>query len=278
MNITEYLDRCDIHPGEKPLDYMPPDGGFAAIFRTIGCIGDSLSSGEFEAENSEGKRSYHDYYEYSWGQFIARQIGAKVYNFSRGGMTAKAYRDSFAQANGYWDTDKLCQAYIIALGVNDIQNRKMPVGTLDDIDLENYENNSHDTFAGNYAYIIQRMKSMQPDAKFFLMTMPRSMNEERNANSLKHAELLYQMAEMFDNTYVLDLNKYAPVYDDEFRRKYHLRGHMNPMGYLLTARMVTAYIDYIIRSEPESFYCVGFIGKDLPEDVVKINRELIKKK
>ena len=36
-------------PGEKPLDHLPPDGGFCGIFRTIGCIGDSLSSGEFES-------------------------------------------------------------------------------------------------------------------------------------------------------------------------------------------------------------------------------------
>ena len=277
MNITEYLDRCDIHEGEKPLDYIPADGGFTAIFRTIACIGDSLSSGEFEAENSEGKRSYHDYFEYSWGQFMARQIGAKVYNFSRGGMTAVNYRNSFAENNGYWGEDKLCQAYILALGVNDILNRKMPVGTIDDIDLTDYNHNSTETFAGNYAYIIQRYKSMQPDAKFFLITIPRGVNEERNALCAEHAEMLYKLAEMFDNTYVIDLYRYAPVFDQEFRRKYNLRGHMNPMGYLVFARMVSAYIDYIIRSDPEAFQCVGFIGKDLPADVIEINRALIRK-
>ena len=33
---------------EQPLDHLLPDGGFCGIFRKIGCIGDSLSSGEFE--------------------------------------------------------------------------------------------------------------------------------------------------------------------------------------------------------------------------------------
>lgn len=37
------------HKDEKPLDNIPSDGGYTAIFRTIACVGDSLSSGEFEA-------------------------------------------------------------------------------------------------------------------------------------------------------------------------------------------------------------------------------------
>ena len=75
---------------EKPFDNIAVNGGFTSIFRTIGCIGDSLSSGELES-NEIGKIGYHDYFEYSWGQFIARDAGCKVYNFSRGGMTAKEY-------------------------------------------------------------------------------------------------------------------------------------------------------------------------------------------
>ena len=36
---------------------------------------------------------------------------------------------------------------------------------------------------------------------------------------------------------------------------------MNPMGYILTAKMTMSYIDYIIRQQPEDFAQVGFIGK-----------------
>lgn len=46
---------------EKPLDQIPADGGFAGIFRRIACIGDSLSSGEFEAVDSAGQRGYYDF-------------------------------------------------------------------------------------------------------------------------------------------------------------------------------------------------------------------------
>ena len=204
------------------------------------------------------KQGYHDYFEYSWGQYIARAAGVEVLNFSRGGMTASEYWNSFAEAKGFWSEDLLCQAYIIALGVNDLFNRGQEPGEITDIDLNDYNNNK-DTFCGYYGRIIQRIKSMQPHAKFFLMTTPRGGRND--ALQKKHAELMYQMAELFDYTYVIDLYKYAPVYDAEFRRNFYLGGHMNPQGYLLTAKMVMSYIDWIVRNNMEDFSQVGFIGK-----------------
>ena len=119
MNITPYY----ALPGEKPLDLIKPDGGFTGIFRTIACVGDSLSSGEFESRDADGKPGYHDFFEYSWGQFIARKNGLQAQSFSRGGMTAEEYMTSYADANRFWQPERACQAYVIALGVNDIMNR-----------------------------------------------------------------------------------------------------------------------------------------------------------
>ena len=41
---------------EKPLDTLVKDGGFCGIFRRIGCVGDSLSSGEYEIVNEDGTK------------------------------------------------------------------------------------------------------------------------------------------------------------------------------------------------------------------------------
>ena len=114
------LDSIFNNENEKPLDIIVTDGGYCGIFRTIACIGDSLSSGEMESLKEDGTKGYHDYFDYSWGQFIARDAGCEVLNFSRGGMSAKEYCESFAEANNFWSPKKACQAYIIALGVNDI--------------------------------------------------------------------------------------------------------------------------------------------------------------
>lgn len=256
MNINNLF-----NPNEKPLDNLVSDGGFCGIFRKIGCIGDSLSSGEFEGVSPEGNRTYHDFYDYSWGQYLARMAGCTVYNFSKGGMTAKEYILSFAQANGFWDHDKACQAYIIALGVNDLCNQGQELGTMEDIDFRNYKNNKP-TFTGYYARIIQAYKRIQPDAKFFLMTMPsHGPNDPKDGIRAAHAQRLYDLAEAFENCYVLDLRQYGPVYDEAFNKKFFL-GHMTPTGYVLTAKMVVSYIDYIIRHNMEDFAQVGFIGTE----------------
>ena len=246
---------------EKPLDRLVTDGGFCGIFRKIACIGDSLSSGEFQSLNSEGKVGYHDYFDYSWGQYLARMAGLTVYNFSRGGLTAPDYF-AFAGQKGYFDIDKAAQGYVIALGVNDlfrIGKGELEFGDVSDIDLNDYKNNKK-TFVGCYAAIIQKYKEIQPKAKFFLMTIPNNGTENPNAD--KHRDILYKLAEIFENTYVLDFRKYAPVYNDEFRKLFFLAGHMNAAGYLVTAQMVASYIDYIIRHNMDDFCQIGFVGTD----------------
>lgn len=246
-------------PGEQPLDRLIPDGGLCAVFRTLGCIGDSLSSGEFEGTDETGKKTYHDFMEYSWGQYIARAAGLKAYNFSRGGMTAKEYCESFAEANGFWSPDLLCQAYVIALGVNDLVGQKQPVGSLDDIDPDDPEKNAP-TFTGYYAKIIGRIRKMQPQARFFLVTMPRNDNPDFAVPVVEQGKAIHRLAGYFPYTYVIDLARYAPVYDQAFKKRFYLGGHMNPAGYLLTARMIASYIDFLIRQNPEDFAQVGFIG------------------
>lgn len=257
MNIREFM---GIGEDEKPLDKIVTDGGFCAIFRSIACIGDSLSSGEFESVGENGARGFHDFFEYSWGQYIGRSCGSEVYNFSRGGMTAKEYVEAFADKMGFWDRKKLCQAYIIALGVNDVMHQGYEVGTLGDVCKDNYKNNKP-TFAGYYARIIQKIKELQPRAKIFLVSMPQGGNKDDEKRKAVR-DLLDEFTRFFDRTYLIDLYTYAPINDAEYNKVFRL-GHMTPTGYILTARMIESYIDYIIRKNPDDFSQVGFIGTDL---------------
>ena len=247
---------------EKPLDKLVDGYSHTSVFRRIAFVGDSLSSGEFETRDENDKPGYHDLYDYSWGQYIARKNGLKAYNFSRGGMTAKEYMESFAEAKGMWDEDKACQAYVIALGVNDIYNCDMELGSIDDIDDQDFLNNKP-TFAGYYGAIIQRYKKISPDAKFFFVTFPNDNNPQKETKTQGVISLLYSFAEHFDNSYVIDLYKYGPVYDEKFKEKFFLYGHMNPSGYILTAKMIDSYIDYIVRHNPEDFKTIGFVGTDI---------------
>ena len=254
MNWSKLFDE-----NEKPLDNLVEGYSNTSIFRTIAFIGDSLSSGEFETVDSEGNKGYHDLYEYSWGQYIARKNGLKAYNFSRGGMTAKCYLESFAEENGFWDKDKACQAYVIALGVNDLFNQNMDIGSILDIDVNNYENNK-DTFIGYYGKIVSKYKEISPDAKFFFVSFPKELDERKQKISKDMLDKLYELAEVFDNSYVINLYKYGPAYDEQFKKQFYLHSHMNPQGYIFTAKIIDSYIDYIIRHNAEDFKNVGFIG------------------
>ena len=247
---------------EKPLDRLVEGYSNTSIFRTIAFIGDSLSSGEFETRDNDGKKHYYDMYEYSWGQYIARKNGLKAYNFSRGGMTAREYMEKFAEERDFWNEEKACQAYVIAMGVNDLFGEKVEIGTIDDIDSENYENNKP-TFIGNYAKMVQKYKKISPDAKFFFLTLPREDTPEHLAKAPEAVKAIYALSEYFENSYVIDLYHYGPIYDNRFKEKFFLHGHMNPMGYIFTAKLVDSYIDYIIRHNPDDFKTAGFIGTDI---------------
>ena len=116
------------------------------------------------------------------------------------------------------------------------------------------------TFAGYYASIISKYKQMSPDAKFFFVTFPNTDTPEREDITHKMIKLLYELSDLFENSYVINLYKYAPVYDEKFKEKYFLYEHMNPMGYILTAKMIDSYIDYIIRHNYDEFKNVALIG------------------
>ena len=259
MDIKYYIDK---NIEEKPLQNII-QGGFCSVFKKIGCIGDSLSAGEIEALNAQGEpfgwdTCFENLYDCSWPAFLAKHTGCEVRNFSRGGMTAKEYLESFAENNGYWEKAKGCQAYIIALGVNDILNCHWEIGKANDEIKEGCAN----TVAGYYGEIIRRLKTITPDAVFFLVSMPRGgcWADENDDKKRAHRDLLKNFTEYFGKTYLIDLFEYAPVYDEEMYKRYFLGGHMSPVGYNFTALIIESYIDFIIRKNSEKFADVCFIG------------------
>lgn len=258
MDITKFY----AVPGEGPLDTLKYDGGFFGIFRTVACIGDSLASGEMEAVDETGRQTNYDMFEYSWGQCMARAAGNTVYNFSRGGMTAGEYMDSFGEEMGYFDPAKAAQAYVIALGVNDIINNRIPIGSADDIDTVHPENNPP-TFAGNMGRLISRYKEISPKGRFFLMSMVKTdiWDWAKEEDIEKAADLLYDIAAKYEFTYVMDFARHAPRHTKEFERYFYLGGHLNAAGYQLTAWQIMTYIDWIIRNHPEDFTQIAFVGK-----------------
>ena len=245
---------------ENPLATIHENPGLTAIFRSWGFIGDSLCSGEMEysRQDDSSKPGYIDMYEYSWGQFICRACGAEEYNYSYGGQTAKGWieRPGPRTWEGARHTPR--QAYIIALGCND-EHQNIEIGHIQtDVDTVDYVNNAP-TYIGYMAGIIQRLQSIQPRAKIFVVTQPKVTGKERLT---LYNRVLRDLPSWFHNVYLIDLEKYAPVYDDAFKSRYYHGNHLNPQGYLLTANMFMTYIDWIMRKYSQEFLEVQFIGTD----------------
>ncbi len=250
--------------GDYPLANITQLPGFTGIIHTWGFIGDSLTSGEHESKNADGQTGYHDLYSYSWGQRICQATGATGENYSQGGETAHGWIEHF------WDTNNNInnhidakanpkQGYIIALGVNDKNSGAVAGDPKTDINLADYTKNAK-TFAGYYGGIIQRVKSIQPDAKIFVVTMPRDGNDWGS-----FPDVIRQMPELFDNVYVIDLGKYGPDYSPgtDFHKDFYMGGHLNAAGYQYTAWMMMNYIDWIIRHNMAAFSQIAFSGTGL---------------
>jgi hypothetical protein len=144
-----------------------------------------------------------------------------------------------------------CQAYFIALGHNDYNN-EIPVGTIDDCKSD-YRTNPN-TYYGNYDWIINEIKRIQPDAKIFLINMKNNStygnyNAAINALAVKYSE---------DNVYLLDMSQYAPP----IANWEYTKGHGNTMGYLNYSYQISSYVDWIIRNNKNDFKYVQFIGTE----------------
>jgi len=248
----------------QDLSSLVSDGGFTGVFRKIGIVGDSLSSGEFVATDELGTNSYHDMYDYSWGKYLERMAGVSVDNCSLGGMSAEWFNNSFGDLKNCWERLSTCDAVIIALGVNDaypIVRGEKELGSVDNLDPKNLLKDR--TYINYYAKIIARIKRLNPFCHFFLVTPPKTDHPDVFSAELEKVFdeeriELEKLCGFFKRTHLIDLRTYGPVYDREFCERYFMSGHLVPAGYLFTAKLIASYIDYIVRHKPEKFHQLGF--------------------
>lgn len=249
----------DLMRPTTPVQNLKCNGGLTGIFHKIGCIGNSLASGE-TVSNETGSNVYHDRYDYSWGQCLARMCGVTAYNFSRGGQSAITWMQEWANHATF--TGNPCTLYLIGLGVNDSTSTSIaytPVGTPEDIDLTDYTNNA-ETFYGQYAAIIQRIKQISEKAKIFVMTMPNLTDADR----LQYNTAIEYMATIFDDVFVMDLATYGNDYFANIKRDSNLwiSGHGTAVSYKMCADFIGAYIDWFVRNNTDKFKNVQFIDSE----------------
>ena len=228
-------------------------------FLTVGCIGDSLASGECYSNETETPVG-HDLYKYSWGQYMARMSGNTYYNFSCGGLSTRTWLTS-SYRKQIVDGNHDCMAYIIGLGANDAlaDSRHVEVGSASDIDLTNYNNNA-DSYYGNYGRIIQILHEYNPKTKIFLLTMPTAGESYQPYN-----EAIRKLADMFNNCYCIDLHKNAfDLYNspDSIIRSCLRNGHYNAYAYSIMAKIIGNEISKFMANNKSEFLDIEFIDSE----------------
>lgn len=240
---------------EYMLDYAEGEDLFGA-FNKFGAIGDSLSSGVC-VSNAGGTYTYPNLYEYSWGQFMAHKNGMTCINFSKGGLTTRSWlTDAMGYARLIADGNQ-CNAYTIALGVNDANNLGHDyVGSSADINISDPTQNA-DTFYGNYGKIISAVKSVQPKAKIFLFTIPETASQYGEFN-----EAIREIATLFDNVYLIDLasSKYIDLFNVGFIKQQRRVGHYNAIAYRYMAEKLYKILGSYMYVNASEFKQIEFIG------------------
>lgn len=246
---------------ENPLEKLLENGGYTSAFASISCIGDSLTEGVSEyivdgitkyAGRNEGLETF------SYPAQLARMTGSIVRNYGVGGATAKSWLETNKSKDCFKSENK-SQAYIIAIGTNDT----VYDGDVDtDVDISDYNNNS-DNFVGNYAKIIQKCLELQPKAKVFVVTIPKTRTNYNGAWTNGNSRIKAVAKKL--GVYVLDIYNFSDSFRDAdaYKMCFYSGGHRNAVGYKRIAMEYATYISWLIEKNPSDFKNIQFIGTNM---------------
>jgi hypothetical protein len=217
-----------------------PNWSSLSMFYKIGILGDSFASGSLHHPDGSGSETN---YNLSWGQILARDIGATVTNYSKGGLSASTWL-----TNTEFGLSKLLssdpeQLYICAFGINDWNQRTTyPIGTIADCNVDYSQNPA--TFYGSYGKVIGNIKAHASNAKIIMLSIMRENERILDADAKA-------IADHFDIPFIQLTD------DDFFVSDYYARSmyenHPLSYGYSGIAQAMKRLLSKCIENNAEYF-------------------------
>ena len=219
---------------------------FLRCFKNFTVIGDSLACGYTKVGDTLIGSNDAKEQQNNWPSYLASRLNRTMNNLAVGGSTAKLWRDRWLTE---MQADVTTDCYFVGIGVNDLR-QKLNVGTVADI-KSNYQQNA-DSFYGNYDYMIQALRSYNPDSKIFVFTIP---NSEVNPNAYNNA--IKYIASLYDNVFVIDLYS---LYDftSGFIAQNFYNGHYNPIAYNYISLLIEKAVNTYIYENHEPFDLIPY--------------------
>ena len=189
-------------------------------------------------------------------------------NFGVSGSTAKGWVTGHAKLSEVQSPGNKCQAYVIGLMINDqssTQPYRTPCGVASDIGTDN------DTYYAYYYKLVKEISSVNPDAKIFCNTCPKTSSNYTLYNQavrdiVKHCHDIDEL-----NVYLCDLADEKKYYNDVFYKNPvfvsdALQGHYTAIGYEFMAECYLQVMSDTINDNITEFQDVFQIPYDEPEN------------
>ena len=229
------------------------------IFHRSGCIGDSYMAGHIQPIGQEHADTKN--YDYSWPHYMEKITGNVYTNFSRSGATAKEFVETSLFDAVAAEGNK-CQSYHIALLINDQgdwSEYATPCGTISDIGTD------ADTYYAYYYKLVQKVISINPDAKIFCYTCFNYAYDYSYNVAVR--DIVNYCKNNNQNVYLIDTANYRNVdyfYNSIFRADFR-NGHFTAIGYNYMAQCHYKLVSSVINNNIDDFENVYKIPYDIVE-------------
>lgn len=221
------------------------------IFMRVGCIGDSYTEGYMQDWAHKHNPNY------AWPKYMEQLTGNKYTNFGDSGSSTKSWMNgtlgklSEVQAEG-----NKCQAYIIGLMIND-QDRGaanyVQLGTSADIGTD------ADSYYAYYYKLINACLAVNPDAKIFCNTCPKTSGNYASYNQAVVDIVTYCKNEN-KGVYLVDLRNYN--WNNQTFINSAMGGHYAAIGYEYMAEILNKALCDVINDNVTDFQNVNLIDYD----------------
>ena len=255
----------DARISESAKTYLGAPTPLAAkMFQRVGCIGDSYTAGFIIKGATLANNTYPSY---SWPHHMKQLTGHVWDNYGLGGSTAKQWVLGAARLNEVQQSGHKCQAYVVGLMINDINEGNpyyTPLGSVADIGT------NADTYYAYYYKLVKAIVEVNPNAKIFCNTCPKVGATYRNYNQavrdiVKHCHdtegLHVYCCDIAGEKYFTEAYYGNQLYTDDY-----LNGHYSAIGYEFMAECYVKVLSDVVIENLDEMQDIHLVPYDEPTD------------